>query len=111
MSLLYDETVGGTISTYVTMERVPKQIQVKTTSLDGSVYIQNIGEPEIDFTGDVYVDRNGKDAIEAAYTGGNLVRADLKHGTHYGRIVDMKMGNRMAHDWFKCTVTIAEEIV
>jgi len=109
MSLLHDETAGVDISEYVTMERSPKQTQIKATSLDGSVYIQNIGEPEIDFVGDIYVDRNGKDAIEAAYTDGDLVRAELKHGTHYGRIVDLKMGNRLPHDWFKATVTLAEE--
>ncbi len=59
MSLLYDATIGYAISRYVTMERAPKQIQVKTTSLDGTVYIQNIGEPGYDLSGDVYVDRNG----------------------------------------------------
>ena len=109
MSLLYDATIGYAISRYVTMERVPKQIQVKTTSLDGTVYVQNIGEPEYDLSGDVYVDRDGKTALETAYTDGNLVRAELKHGTYYGRIIDIKMGNRLPGDMFRAAVTMAEE--
>ena len=110
MSLLYDETAGVTISEYVTMEQTPDQTQVISTSLDGSVYIQNIGEPQLYLSGDVYVDRPGKANIETAWTSGNLLRAELKHGTYYGRIAKKpNIGNRLPHDMFKATVTLAEE--
>jgi fermentation-respiration switch protein FrsA (DUF1100 family) len=109
MSFLYDETAGVTISEYVTMEQTPDQVQVISTSLDGSVYIQNIGEPQLYLSGDVYVDRAGKANIETAWEEGNLLRADLKHGTYYGRITKLSIGNRLPHDMFKATVTLAEE--
>lgn len=109
MSLLHDETAGVDISEYVTMEQAPDQTQVISTSLDGSVYIQNIGEPQLYLSGAVYVDRAGKANIETAWNEGNLLRADLKHGTYYGRITKLSIGNRLAHDMFKATVTLAEE--
>lgn len=109
MSLLHDETAGVDISEYVTMEQAPDQTQVISTSLDGSVYIQNIGEPQLYLSGAVYVDRAGKADIETAWDEGNLIRADLKHGTYYGRITKLSMGNRLPHDMFKATVTLARE--
>ena len=111
MSLLYNETAGVTISEYVTMEPDTDQTQVANSSLDGSFYIQNIGEPRPYLSGDVYVDRAGKTLLLTAWASGNLLRAELKHGTYYGRIsTKPKLGNRLPHDWFKATVTIAEEI-
>ena len=109
MSLLYDVTTSEVISRLAQMEETVKVTQIKTASLDGTIYIQNIGTPETDLTGDIYVDRDGKAALQSAYSNGDTMRVTLKHGTYYGRIIDIKMSNRLPGDMFRAAVTIAEE--
>jgi hypothetical protein len=109
MSELYDVTTSEVISRLAQMEETVKVTQIKTAALDGTIYIQNIGTPETDLTGDIYVDRDGKAALQSAYSDGDTMRVTLKHGTYYGRIIGCTFGARMAGDYFKATLTLTKE--
>ena len=110
MSLLFDETTGTNISKFIQLEVDIGVTQIISKSLDGTTYIQNIGRPDTAYNGTVYVDRLGKSLLEAAQTGCNLLRAEVKHGTYYGRITDLKFSKRMAGDYFQASFTLAKEV-
>ena len=110
MSLLYDETTSAAISYHLSLESSSNVTQIKSVSLDGTVYLQTIGSPQTDYTGKVYVDREGKALLEAAYANGDLLRAEVKHGTYHGRLTDIKFSDRNAGDTFETTITLAKEV-
>lgn len=110
MSLLYDETTSAAISYHLSLESSSNITQIKTVSLDGTVYLQTIGSPQTDYTGKVYVDRTGKALLEAAYANGDFLRAEVKHGTYRGRLTDLKFSDRMAGDRFTADFTLAKEV-
>ena len=60
MSRLYDMTSTVSISTYVQFEIEEETQQIISTSLDGTVYIQNVGSPQKNYVGSVYVTRDEK---------------------------------------------------
>lgn len=110
MALLYDETAGVSISEYVQFEIDEGVNEIVSEALDGTRYIQIVGDAITDYDGTVYVDRSGKQLLEAAYAAGNLLRAEVKHGTYHGRIIGLKFSDRQASDTFKASVTLAKEV-
>ena len=110
MSLLYDETTSTIISCHVSGEVSQDVTQIKSQSLDGTVYLQTLGDPETDIIGSAYVNRTGKAALEAARAGCDLLRVELKHGTYRGRLTDLKFSDRMAGDRFTADFTLAKEV-
>ena len=110
MSLLYDETTATVISYHVSGEISQSVTQIKSKSLDGTVYLQTLGDPETDISGTAYVNRAGKASLEAARAGCNLLRAELKHGTYRGRLTELKFSDRMAGDRFTADFTLAKEV-
>ncbi|MEG0778416.1 MAG: hypothetical protein RSE64_08755 [Oscillospiraceae bacterium] len=111
MSLLFDVTASLPITKFVQFERKEEPTQIITKSLDGTVYIQSIGEPERSLVGTAYVTRAGRDALYAAQATGNLISVSVCHGTYTGRITALKIGNRMAGDYFEADVTLALEVI
>jgi len=111
MSVLYDVTTGTCISRYVRFETEQEVSQIVSESLDGTVYIQAVGEPHKNYTGSVFVTRAQKNLLLAAHAAGDLMRIEVRHGTYYGRITALKFSERLPCDYFEASVTLADEVV
>ena len=111
MSMLYDVTTGTCVSRYVRFETQQEVSQIINHSLDGTVYIQNIGKPLKNHTGSVFVNRRGKAALMAAHADGDLMRIEVKHGEYYGRITALKFSERLPCDYFEASITLADEVI
>ena len=111
MSRLYDMTSTVCISTYVQFEIEEETQQIVNTSLDGTVYIQNVGSPQKNCVGSVYVTRDEKTLLMSAFSGGNLMRIEVKHGTYYGRIIELSFGERLPGDYLEAKLKVANEVV
>ena len=110
MTLFYDETTATAISRFAQFEIDQDVTQVINTSLDGTVYIQTVGDPACKYTGTVYVDRLGRLAHLDARANGDLCRVDLPRGSYYGRITALSFGGYMPGGWFAASVTLAKEV-
>ena len=111
MSMLYDLTSGTCLSKYVRFETEQEVSQIVSKSLDGTVYIQTVGEPQKNYNGSVFVTRAEKDLLWAAHATGDLIRIDVRHGTYYGHITSLKFGECLPCDYFEATVTLAKEVI
>ena len=110
MSMLYDVTSDTCLSKYVRFETEQEVSQIVSKSLDGTVYIQTVGEPQKNYNGSVFVTRAEKDLLLAAHAAGDLMHIEVGHGTYYGRITALKFGERLPCDYFEATVTMAKEV-
>ena len=111
MSMLYDVTTSTCVSQYVRFESEQEVSQIVSKSLDGTVYIQTVGEPQKNHTGSVFVTRAEKTALMTAHANGDLMRIEVRHGAYYGRIISLKFGERLPRDYFEATVTLAAEVI
>ena len=111
MSMLYDVTSSTCLSKYVRFETEQEISQIVSRSLDGTAYIQTVGEPQKNYNGSVFVTRAEKNLLLAAHATGDLIRIDVRHGTYYGRITSLKFGERLPCDYFEATVTLAKEVI
>lgn len=109
MSLFYDATAGAAISRFVQLEPDQTLNQVISQSLDGTTYIQTIGEPQPILSGTVYVDRSGRNLLLAAQANGNLCRVEQKYGVFYGRIISLSFGPWLAGNNFAASIKIEKE--
>lgn len=108
MALLKDLTASTNITEYINLEIDQDIVKVENTALDGTYYVQIIGDPVELYMITAYVDRDGKTALQTAEKSGNILQADVKHGTYYGRIKTVKFGNRMAGDYFMASIVLAK---
>ena len=111
MSMLYDVTSDTCLSKYVRFETEQEVSQIVSKSLDGTVYIQTVGESQKNHTGSVFVTRAEKDLLLTAHADGDLMRIDVRYGTYYGRITALKFGERLPRDYFEATITLADEVI
>ena len=111
MIRLYYMTATVCITTFVQFEIEEETQQIISTSLDGTVYIQNVGSPQKNYVGRVYVNRDEKTLLMSAFSHGNIVRIDVKHGTYYGRIIELSFGERLPGDYFEAKLKVANEVV
>ena len=111
MSMLYDVTTGTCVSRYVRFETEQELSQIVSKSLDGTVYIQTVGEAQKCHSGSVFVTRAEKSLLSAAHASGDLMRIEVRHGTYYGRIISLKIGERLPCDYFEATITLADEVI
>ena len=63
MTMLYDVTSSTCLSKYVRFETEQEVSQIVSKSLDGTVYIQIVGEPQKNYNGSVFVTRAEKDLL------------------------------------------------
>lgn len=109
MAYIKNETTGVCISHFVSLEVKQEVIRTTQQLLDGSVYIQRIGEPTVSYTVSAYVDRAGKALFQNAEDTAALLEVSVKHGLYYGRISELSFSERLAGDWFKATAILAKE--
>ena len=110
MAYIKNETTGICISHFVSLEVKQEVIRATQQLLDGSVYIQRIGEPTVSYAVTAYVNRTGKAQLLTAEDTAALLSVSVKHGVYYGRVTDLSFSERMAGDWLKATLTLAKEV-
>ena len=110
MASLINTETSQLITRFVSLEESQELIRASQTFLDGSVYIQRIGNPTKYFTVTAFVDRTGKSLLENAEDTTALLLVSVKHGEYQGRITQLNFSQRMACDFFKATITLAKEV-
>ncbi len=109
MTLLKNLDTNTEITRYVSLDTSQKQISVIQQTLDGITHIQRIGSPAVSYAVTAYVDWAGKTLLLSAEHTAALLQADVCHGTYYGRITELKFGDRLACDWYKADITLSRE--
>lgn len=109
-SLLRDTSRNIDISGYASWLRSSTPTMITNTALDGTTYIQLVGEPLVEYKVTAYVNREQKDMLDASAQNCSLMLCRTSKGTVYGRITDkIKYGDRLAGDYFKAELTLTEE--
>jgi len=85
MAYIKNETTGICISHFVSLEVKQEVIRTTQQLLDGSVYIQRIGEPTVSYTASAYVDRVGKAQLMDAEDTTALLEVSVKHYSRRSR--------------------------
>jgi len=109
MSLLKNIDTNTDISYFVSLNVNQEVIRTTQKLLSGEVYIQRIGKPIVSYTVSAFVTRIGKELLMAAEDTAALMKVEVKHGTYYGRITELKFSERLAGDWFNATMTLVKE--
>lgn len=109
MAQLKNAVTGTEISRYVSIEKKQLLQRVVNRTTDGNYHIQIIGAPAINYNAVVYVDRTGLRLLAEAEYSADVLSAEVKHGSYYGRIIAMETGERLAGDRFEVLLTLAGE--
>lgn len=110
MTRLINWETNRAISKHVSLEPAQKQTCVIQQTLDGMYHIQKIGIPAISYNITAYVDRIGKALLMEADSAAALLQVTVSRGTYYGRILELKFGDRLPGDWFRADLTLAGEV-
>ena len=89
MTGLTDATTGTFITEFVTHIAQPETVKVVSRALDGTTYMQIIGDQSRNISAMVYVDEAGKRLLEAADASGNLLCFESFGVTDYGRMTSL----------------------
>lgn len=111
MTRLINRETNREISKHVSLEPAQKQTSVIQQTLDGMYHIQKIGSPATSYNVTAYVDRDGKTLLMAADSTAALLQVTVSRGTYYGRILELKFGDRLPGDWFRADMTLAGEVM
>lgn len=111
MAYISNGTTGVCITHFVSLEVKQEVIRTTQQLLNGSVYIQRIGEPNVSYPVSAYVDSAGKALLQNAEDTAALLEVSVKHGLYYGRIIELSFSERLAGDWYKATLLLAKEAV
>lgn len=110
MALLRNEDTGTDITRFITLEEKQSVIRTEWQTLDGRTYLQRYGNPTVTYEIVVYVNYAGKQLLFTAEDTAALLKAECKHGTFFGHIIERKDFDRLAGDWFKTTLTLSPEV-
>ncbi len=111
MSEMRNYTAGQFITEFVQLEIQSEPTQVISHALDGTTYIQNIGDPIKTMPGTAYVTREQRALLDAANANGDVIKVTLSRGDFYGRLIALKYGDRMPQNYFKATFTLSKEAI
>jgi len=110
MKELYNLSSNTRITNLVGIcEEVQAVTRITSQSIDGTVYLQVIGNPVKTYNVTACVRRNEKKLLEQAEANGDLVRITMSHGVYFGRIISLTFGDRKPQDWFEATMTVQKE--
>lgn len=109
MSSLVNESTGQHLTSFVSFEEKQEVIRIVQTLLDGSEYIQRIGEPTKTYFIVAYVGLTGKKRLQNAEDTASLLKVSVKQGIYFGRIKDLSFSERLAGDWYKAELLLAKE--
>ena len=109
-SLLRDVSRNVDLSGFATWVRTSTPTMITNTALDGTTYVQMVGEPKVEYAVTAYVTRAQRDALDTSVQNCSLLSCETSKGIVYGRITaQIKYGERLAGDYFKADLTLSEE--
>ena len=109
-SLLRDTTRNIDLSGYASWLRTSTPTMITNTALDGTTYIQLVGDPKVEYEVTAYVSREQRNELDASAQNCSLLSCQTSKGTIYGRITEkIKYGDRLAGDYYKAELTLTEE--
>lgn len=112
MAELYNYNKGTVITNVVTTCLDSQEVnRITNKALDGSTYLQIIGQPSKTISVVCAVQWSGREALMEAEREGDLLRVTMSYGTYYGRIVDCQIGSKLPQDWFQAQLSLLEEEV
>ena len=98
------------ITPFVTWVRASEPTIITNTALDGTTYIQLVGEPIVEYKVTAYVSRSQREELDASVANGSLMSCVTSRGTARGRInKKISYGDRLPGDYFKAEFTLARE--
>jgi hypothetical protein len=106
---LRDETTGTRLATNVQGETIFEPTMITNTALDGTTYIQIIGDPIITYEIRSYLTRSARNLLENAKSNGDLIAATLAQGTVRGRVLKTEYSDRMAMGQYLVNITLVKE--
>ena len=109
-SLLRDVDRNIDVSIYASWEKTSVPTMITNTALDGTTYIQIVGEPVVEYKVTAYLTREQRDILDASAANASLMSCAVSKGTARGRINGkISYGDRLAGDYFKAEFTLAKE--
>lgn len=109
MADLYNETKSTSITGLVSLHDVQGLNRVENTALDGTYYMQIIGDPRVTYELTAYLKSSTiKTALLDAEADGDLLSVEVARGTFYGRIVSCKV-DKIKSELYKATIVLAKE--
>lgn len=109
MAMLKNLIRGEEITPYVSMVERSTPRQVVATALDGTTYLQSVGQAQTSYQLTAYVQPEGREALDGAWWACDLLEVSVKQGVFRGRITALNYGSRMAQDWYQANLTLAKE--
>lgn len=108
--ILRNQTTGEKITEFCWTNTTSDVTQVLTKALDGTVYIQVIGEPSKTIVAECVITTSAKPKLESAHARADLMSVTDEDGhLTYGRITALSFQNKVRGNKQRCTVTLAEE--
>lgn len=96
------------ISTMFIFEQEQSVNKVENVALDGTYYLQIIGDPAVTYNITAWVTLAGKTALQTAEALGNTISATNSSGTYRGRITSLQF-EWVGMDYYKATIVLAKE--
>lgn len=109
MALLKNTETDQSITRFISLEQKQEAVHVIQKTLDGTHYIQRIGDPAVTYNVTAFVTEQGKALLESAADLGTLLCAQVSNGEYFGRIIKLQEFERLATGLYKATLTLAKE--
>ncbi len=95
------------ITQYVSLMEKQEVIRAIHNTLDGNQYIQRIGTPIISYELALYVNEQGKRLLMQAEDKASLLEVQVKSGTYFGRITELKFFKKLPAGYYEVSATLS----
>lgn len=109
LMIFKDENYGETISYLGHYEHDQELNKIVSHALDGSTYIQTVGEPSGKIAATIIYDAENETLLKRAEANTSLVSLKTRDKTIYGRIINMELSHKWANGKYSANLIIAEE--
>jgi len=107
MAKLINRDTNEEITSYVSLMERQEVIRAIHNTLDGNQYIQRIGTPIISYELTLYVDESGKRLLMQAEDLASLLEVQVKNGTYFGRIMELKDFKKLPAEYYEVSATLS----
>ena len=108
MAQLKNKDTNGEITRFVSLQEKQDVIRTIHITLDGQQYIQRFGSPTISYELTLYVNEEGKILLMQAEDAASLLEVQVKNGTYYGRITELKDFKKLAGGYYEVSTTLSK---
>ena len=109
MANLKNVTTNTDITHLVSVYEAQKVNRVENWALDGTYYLQLVGEPNTQYIVTAYLRGDEYTDILSAESNGDILCATVTSGTYYGRISSLAISKLAPRDLYKATIALAKE--